>query len=81
MELHESWVKQEKALSREWKFKNFRQALAFINSVGAVAEELKHHPDIELGWGYARLRITTHDVGNQLTEKDFQLAQRIDQLS
>lgn len=81
MELHESWVKEKNALSREWKFKNFRLALAFINSVGAVAEELKHHPDIEFGWGYARLKITTHDAGNQLTDKDFQLALRIDQLS
>ena len=55
--------------------------MAFVNSVGAVAEELKHHPDIEFGWGYVRLKITTHEAGNQLTEKDFQLAQRIDQLS
>lgn len=81
MELHESWVRDQDALSREWKFKNFRLALAFINAVGAVAEELKHHPDIEFGWGYARLKITTHDAGHTLTEKDFQLAQRIDQLS
>ena len=56
-------------------------ALAFTNTVGAVAEELKHHPDIELGWGYVRLKITTHDAGGTLTEKDFALAQRIDQLS
>jgi 4a-hydroxytetrahydrobiopterin dehydratase len=81
VELHESWVRDQDALSREWKFKNFRLALAFINAVGAVAEELKHHPDIEFGWGYARLKITTHDAGHTLTEKDFQLAQRIDQLS
>ena len=81
MELHESWVTEKNALSREWKFKNFRLALAFANAVGAVAEELKHHPDIELGWGYVRLTITTHDAGHTLTDKDFQLALRIDQLS
>ena len=81
MELHESWVREKNVLSREWKFKNFRLALAFTNTVGAVAEELKHHPDIELGWGYVRLKITTHDAGHTLTENDFALAQRIDQLS
>ncbi len=81
MELHASWVIEKNALSREWRFKNFRLALAFVNAVGAVAEELRHHPDVELGWGYARLKITTHDAGHTLTEKDYQLAQRIDQLS
>lgn len=81
MELHENWARETDALSREWKFKNFRLALAFVNTVGAVAEELKHHPDIEFGWGYVRLKITTHDAGNRLTDKDFQLALRIDQLS
>lgn len=81
MELHENWARGTSALTREWKFKNFRLALAFVNAVGAVAEELKHHPDVEFGWGYVRLKITTHDAGNLLTDKDFQLAQRIDQLS
>jgi 4a-hydroxytetrahydrobiopterin dehydratase len=81
VELHASWVIEKNALSREWKFKNFRLALAFVNAVGAVAEELKHHPDVEFGWGYARLKITTHDAGHTLTDKDYQLALRIDQLS
>jgi len=81
VELHENWARGTNALTREWKFKNFRMALAFVNAVGAAAEELKHHPDIEFGWGYVRLKITTHDAGNLLTDKDFQLAQRIDQLS
>ena len=81
MQLNSEWRQDENQLVREWKFKNFRLALAFVNSVGAIAEELKHHPDIQLGWGYAKLAITTHDAGNKLTDKDFQLAQRIDQLS
>lgn len=79
--LNSAWQQSERSLTREWKFKNFRQALAFVNSVGAVAEELKHHPDVNFGWGYVRLSITTHDAGNRLTDKDFNLAQRIDALS
>ncbi len=75
------WAQTNSSLHREWKFKNFRQALAFVNSVGVVAEELKHHPDIHFGWGYVKLTITTHDAGNQLTEKDFSLAQKIDAIS
>lgn len=78
--LNSAWQQSERSLTREWKFKNFRQALAFVNSVGAVAEELKHHPDISFGWGYVRLSITTHDAGNRLTDKDLNLAQRIDEL-
>ena len=80
MTLKPEWIQTQTLLKREWKFKNFRQALAFTNSIGAAAEECKHHPDIELGWGYVRLKITTHDSGNKLTEKDFLLAQKIDQL-
>lgn len=80
MTISPEWKQSATRLEREWKFKNFRQALAFTNTVGAVAEVCKHHPDIELGWGYVRLKITTHDVGNKLTEKDFLLAQKIDQL-
>lgn len=81
MELQAAWQIEATSLKREYKFKNFREALALTNAIGAVAETLKHHPDIELGWGYVRLKITTHDKGNQLTEKDYQLALAIDQLS
>lgn len=80
MSLGAEWSQTDRALDRQWKFKNFREALAFVNAIGAVSEELKHHPDISFGWGYVKLTITTHDAGNQLTPKDFALAQRIDLL-
>ncbi|MFP5490075.1 MAG: 4a-hydroxytetrahydrobiopterin dehydratase [Bacteriovoracia bacterium] len=81
MELQAEWQIEATSLKRDYKFKNFREALAFTNAIGAVAENHKHHPDIELGWGYVRLKITTHDKGNQLSEKDYKLAKAIDQLS
>ena len=70
-------VVDEHHLSKEYKFKNFADALAFVNSVGGVAEAEGHHPDIEFGWGYARLKIYTHAIDG-LSESDFILAARID---
>ena len=64
-------------LEREWRFPDFASALAFTNAVGAAAEEMNHHPEIELGWGRVKLRIWTHAVSG-LTEHDFELAQKVD---
>jgi 4a-hydroxytetrahydrobiopterin dehydratase len=67
----------EHPLSKEYKFQNFADALAFVNRVGAVAEGEGHHPDVSFGWGYARLEIYTHAIDG-LSESDFVLAARID---
>ncbi|TSC66821.1 MAG: pterin-4-alpha-carbinolamine dehydratase [Parcubacteria group bacterium Gr01-1014_72] len=64
-------------LTREFKFPDFASALAFVNKVGALAESEGHHPDIELGWGYARIKIFTHAVDG-LSENDFIVAAKID---
>jgi 4a-hydroxytetrahydrobiopterin dehydratase len=64
-------------LSKEYRFKNFTDALAFVNRVGRVAESEGHHPDISFGWGYARVEIYTHAIDG-LSESDFILAARID---
>lgn len=74
----EGWqVVEEHHLSKEYKFTNFADALDFVNRVGRVAEAEGHHPDIEFGWGYARLKIYTHAIDG-LSESDFILAARID---
>ncbi len=74
----EGWqVVEEHHLSKEYAFPNFADALAFVNRVGGVAEAEGHHPDIEFGWGYARVRIYTHAIDG-LSESDFILAARID---
>ncbi len=64
-------------LDKEYRFPDFAAALAFVNRVGAIAEQEGHHPDIELGWGRARLRIWTHAIDG-LTESDFVLAAKAD---
>jgi 4a-hydroxytetrahydrobiopterin dehydratase len=66
-------------LTKEWKFKDFAQALAFVNKVGAVAEEQGHHPDLFLKWGLVRAEIYTHVIDG-LSENDFVLAAKIDRL-
>jgi 4a-hydroxytetrahydrobiopterin dehydratase len=74
-------VDQEKVLEKEYKFKDFKAALAFVNKVGALAEQEAHHPDILLHrWNRVDLRLTTHAIGG-LSENDFILASKIDNLS
>jgi 4a-hydroxytetrahydrobiopterin dehydratase len=64
-------------LEKQYRFPDFRQALAFVNRVGELAEQEGHHPDIELGWGRVKLTLWTHSIGG-LSENDFILAAKAD---
>jgi 4a-hydroxytetrahydrobiopterin dehydratase len=66
-------------LTRTFRFRDFAGGLAFVNRVGELAEKEAHHPDICLSWGKVRIELWTHKV-NGLTENDFILAAKIDQL-
>lgn len=66
-------------LEKEYRFADFRDALAFTNRVGELAEAQGHHPDIRLSWGRVVLAIWTHKI-NGLTESDFVLAAKADRL-
>jgi 4a-hydroxytetrahydrobiopterin dehydratase len=66
-------------ITREFTFPDFVQALAFVNKVGALAEEQGHHPDIFLTWGRAGVTLWTHKIDG-LTESDFIMAAKIDRL-
>lgn len=68
-----------KAITRSFAFKNFKQALAFVNALGELAEKEFHHPDIKLGWGYAEVTYMTHSIDG-LHLNDFILAARTDAL-
>ncbi len=74
-----AWTRRGKAIARSWEFEDFPAALAFINKVGALAERANHHPDIANSWNKVTLSLTTHDRGG-LTDRDFDLAKRIDTL-
>ena len=73
------WKFDEHKLKKEFKFDNFAAALAFVNKVGEIAESLDHHPDIKFGWGYAKIKTTTHDRDG-VTDFDIELASKIDQI-
>ena len=66
-------------LEKEFKFKNFLDSQKFINEVGKISENEGHHTDILFGWGYAKIRITTHAIEG-LSENDFILAAKIDKI-
>jgi 4a-hydroxytetrahydrobiopterin dehydratase len=74
------WTREGEQIVRDWKFEDFRAAVAFVNRVADAAETANHHPDILIhGWNKVRLSITNHSAGG-LTAADFDLAGTLDQL-
>ena len=72
--------KEKFFLNKKFNFNNFIESQEFINKVGEISENEGHHPDISFGWGYAEIKITTHAIEG-LSENDFILAAKIDQLT
>jgi 4a-hydroxytetrahydrobiopterin dehydratase len=74
------WRQEDESLVRDYEFKDFIAAMAFVNRVADAAEEVNHHPDILVhDWNKVRLTLTTHSQG-KLTDNDHAMAQRIDGL-
>jgi 4a-hydroxytetrahydrobiopterin dehydratase len=74
------WAREGQEIVREWRFKDFAGAIAFVNRVADAAEAANHHPDILLhGWNKVRLSLTNHSAGG-LTEADFDIARTFDEL-
>jgi 4a-hydroxytetrahydrobiopterin dehydratase len=77
-DVNNGWqVIDEHHLEKEYRFRNFREALDFAIRVGELAEEQRHHPDIFLAWGKVRLAVWTHKIDG-LTESDFVFAAKAD---
>lgn len=74
------WELEDNKLTKHFKFKNFRDAMAFLMRLSFEAEAVNHHPEIENVYNKVRLSLTTHDAGDKLTEKDVILARRIEKL-
>jgi 4a-hydroxytetrahydrobiopterin dehydratase len=76
------WTLQDDAhrIERAFRFRNFREALAFVQQVGELAESEGHHPDISFGWGYATVSLRTKKIKG-LHENDFIMAAKIDQIA
>ncbi len=79
-QLDEHWrIVDQHHLEREYKFKDFREALDFTNKVGELAEAQQHHPDIYLAWGKVKLTLWTHKIDG-LSESDLVFAAKVDEL-
>ena len=74
-----NWKLKNNKLYKEFKFKNFKEALKFVNKVGKIAEKEGHHPDIYFTWGKCDIELFTHNVKG-LSENDFILAAKIDKI-
>ena len=73
----EGWARKGDAISKQFKFDDFKGSVDFVNRLTPAAEEINHHPDLEISWNKVTVTISTHSEGG-LTENDFVLAGRID---
>jgi 4a-hydroxytetrahydrobiopterin dehydratase len=74
------WTRDGDEIVRDWKFKDFAEAITFVNRVADAAEEANHHPDILVhGWNRVRLSLINHSAGG-LTAIDFEMAAKFDAL-
>jgi 4a-hydroxytetrahydrobiopterin dehydratase len=79
-ELGEGWEKYGNSLRREFKFDDFSGAVDFVNRLTPVANEMNHHPDLFISWGLVRTSLISHSE-HGITEKDFELAKKLDELA
>ncbi|MBC7418287.1 MAG: 4a-hydroxytetrahydrobiopterin dehydratase [Pedobacter sp.] len=75
------WKEENNSLSRSFKFKNFIEAWSFMTKVAMVAEKMDHHPEWSNVYNTVNITLTTHDKGNTITDKDRELAKKIDELT
>ena len=74
------WTESDNKLNREFKFKDFNEAISFINRIAVVSEESNHHPEIYNIYNKVIISLCTHDQGSVVTDKDYDLAKKIDDL-
>jgi 4a-hydroxytetrahydrobiopterin dehydratase len=74
-----NWSKRAQTILRTFKFEGFLKSIDFVNRIARKAERINHHPDIDIRFNKVTLKLTTHDEGG-ITEKDFSLAQRCDEV-
>jgi len=73
------WKLEDNAIRKVYLFKDFAESMKFVNKVAEMAEEMDHHPDIFIQYNRVTLTLSTHSAGG-ITEKDFDLATRVDQI-
>jgi 4a-hydroxytetrahydrobiopterin dehydratase len=76
----EGWNEVRGALQRGYRFKDFREAVAFVNRLAEAAEAANHHPDIAISWNAVTVRWRTH-TKRAITDRDVEMARRTDDLA
>lgn len=74
------WQEQDNQLTRDFTFSDFSEAFAFMTQVALIAEKMDHHPWWSNVYNQVSIKLSTHDAGNVVTEKDRKLAAAIDQI-
>lgn len=72
------WTEKDNSLQKTFQFKNFSEAFAFMMRVAMLAEQMNHHPDWSNVYNRVHIKLSTHDAGNTITDKDRKLAEAID---
>jgi len=75
------WTEENNSLNRTFKFVDFKQAFSFMTEIAFYAEKMDHHPNWSNVYNKVQIKLTTHDAGNIVTEKDRKLADAISQIS
>ncbi len=75
-----SWKEENNKLTRTFEFRDFKEAFAFMVQVAAIADEMDHHPEWTNVYNKVSFKLSTHDAGDIVTEKDRELAKAIDKL-
>lgn len=77
LKAHKGWKRKSNALTKEFRFSSFRDAVVFVNRVATLADTSNHHPDIDIRYDRVTLALSTHSAGG-ITHKDLKLAEAVD---
>jgi 4a-hydroxytetrahydrobiopterin dehydratase len=78
--LEKDWSNNDNALVKTFKFKGFLKTMSFANAIAWEANRQNHHPDMHITFNTCTIKLTTHDEGNTITDKDIQLALSIEKI-
>jgi 4a-hydroxytetrahydrobiopterin dehydratase len=76
----DGWERTGDAISKRFELQDFKGSVDFVNRLTPEAEDMNHHPDLEISWNKVTVTVTTHSEGG-LTDNDFELAKRIDSVA
>lgn len=82
MEQQNKWIQEDNSLVKIYTFNNFIEAVDFVNKIVPLAEKMNHHPDIEIfSYNKVKVKLSTHDQGGKITQKDIKLSLEIEKIN